>query len=387
MQFSKLKIRYFGIFLLFLLLGIISVRLKSNRQFIKPPPVHAQTDIPWPMAGANPQRTSWTPENLPGNIATVWVKPIKPYISQHVQVIGAGGKVFVATAKGLYAFNADTGAQAWVYPTELPLGHSPTYDNGALYVGGMDRKLHAVNASTGTGIWTYTAEGGFYTNPVVANGKVYAGNRDGAFYAVNTSNGSLAWKYQTGNQILQSSAFKTEDDGISSTLQGSLFFASNDGYAYALNAQSGGLVWKSSQKLPSMGFYSWWPVIYQNYAIFTRTPFGGNLDNPWLYCPPDNQFCSTPNNAVPGQLGYEPGNWVSGMSTMNVNLNNYGRTYANFFETFPHYRTAFFFNRSTGQEVAFDIDNDGITDGAPVSFAGDAGTHVPPVVSGFDNVL
>ena len=387
MQFSKLKIRYFGIFLLFLLLGIISVRLKSNRQFIKPPPVHAQTDIPWPMAGANPQRTSWTPENLPGNIATVWVKPIKPYISQHVQVIGAGGKVFVATAKGLYAFNADTGAQAWVYPTELPLGHSPTYDNGALYVGGMDRKLHAVNASTGTGIWTYTAEGGFYTNPVVANGKVYAGNRDGAFYAVNTSNGSLAWKYQTGNQILQSSAFKTEDDGISGTLQGSLFFASNDGYAYALNAQSGGLVWKSSQKLPSMGFYSWWPVIYQNYAIFTRTPFGGNLDNPWLYCPPDNQFCSTPNNAVPGQLGYEPGNWVSGMSTMNVNLNNYGRTYANFFETFPHYRTAFFFNRSTGQEVAFDIDNDGITDGAPVSFAGDAGTHVPPVVSGFDNVL
>src|SRR3990172_8911622 len=103
----------------------------------------------WPMAGANPQRTSWSPETLPGNIRTVWVKPIVPYISQHVQVVGAAGKVYVSTAEGLYAFEADTGAVAWVYPTELPLGHSPTYDLGYLYVGGMDRKLHKVSASDG----------------------------------------------------------------------------------------------------------------------------------------------------------------------------------------------------------------------------------------------
>ena len=380
-------------FLIILAFTGILYLTNNSKNRLKVDNVSAQTSPDWPMAGANPQRTSWTPENLAGNIATVWVKPIEAYISQHVQVIGAEGKVFVSTAKGLYAFDASTGTQTWIYPTELPLGHSPTYDNGVLYVGGMDRKVHAVNAGSGNGIWTFTAEGGFYTNPVVANGKVYAGNRDGAFYAINASNGTLAWKYQTGNQILQSAAFKAEDDGVGSTSQGTLYFASNDGYAYALNAQNGSLVWKSASKLPSMGFYSWWPVIYQNNVIFTRTSFGSGMngeENDYLFCPPGSarpSGCSISNTWVPGQLGFEPGNWVGGTATMNVNINTHGTTYADYFETFPHYRNAIFYNRTTGQEVAFDIDNDGRTDAAPVTWAGDAGTPAPPIVSGFDNVL
>jgi hypothetical protein len=340
----------------------------------------------WPMAGANPQRTSWTPEILPGNIRTVWVKPIAPYISQHVQVIGAAGKVYVSTAAGLYAFDARNGTDVWQYPTELPLGHSPTYEGGYLYVGGMDRKLHKIAASDGIGIWTFTAEGGFYTNPVVINNKVYAGNRDGSMYAIDVMSGQLVWKYQTGNQILQSPAYQ---DGV-------LYFASNDGYAYALNAQNGNLIWRSTSKLPSMGFYSWWPVIYQNYVIFTRTSFGSGTngeENDYLFCPdpipPASRpaGCTISNTWMPGKLGVEPGNWVSGTATMDVNINDHGITFADYFERFPHYRNAIFFDRSSGQEVAFDIDNDGITDAAPVTWAGDAGTPSPPIVSGFDNVL
>jgi len=362
------------------------------------PQAEAQTpgEADWRMAGANPQRTSWTAETLPGNISTVWVKPIEPYVSQHVQVVGAAGKVYVSTAAGLYAFDADTGAVAWVYPTELPLGHSPTYDSDYLYVGGMDRKLHKVSASDGRGVWTFTAEGGFSTNPVVANGNVYAGNRDGAFYAVNSGDGSLAWKFQTGSQILQSAAYQPEDDGIATTSLGTLFFASNDGYAYALDAQNGALVWKSADKLPSMGFYSWWPVIYQNYVIFTRASFGSGKsgeESDYLFCPdpvpPATRpaLCTISNSWTPGKLGFEPGNWVSGTATMDVNINSHGITYADYFERFPQYRNAIFFDRASGQEIAFDIDNDGITDAAPVTWAGDGGTPSPPVVSGFDNVL
>ena len=145
---------------------------------------------------------------------------------------------------------------------------------------------------------------------MVANGKVYAGNRDGAFYAVNASDGSLAWKYQTGNQILQSPAYQ---DGV-------LYFASNDGYAYALNAQNGALLWRSADKLPSMGFYSWWPVIYQNYVIFTRASFGSGKngeESDHLFCPdpapPATRpaLCTISNSWTPGKLGFEPGNWVS----------------------------------------------------------------------------
>src|SRR3990167_9500763 len=113
-------------------------------------------------------------------------------------------------------------------------------------------------------------------------------------------------------------------------------------------------------------------------------------ENDYLFCPPGSARpfgCSISNTWVPGQLGFEPGNWVGGTATMNVNINTHGTTYADYFETFPHYRNAIFYNRTTGQEVAFDIDNDGRTDAAPVTWAGDAGTPAPPIVSGFDNVL
>ncbi|HJY62595.1 MAG TPA: hypothetical protein VJ455_00440, partial [Ignavibacteria bacterium] len=95
------------IFLFLILLSLLALKIYINNSLRQKAlsEVLAQTSPDWPMAGANPQRTSWTPENLPGNIATVWVKPIEAYISQHVQVIGAEGKVFVSTAKGLYAFD------------------------------------------------------------------------------------------------------------------------------------------------------------------------------------------------------------------------------------------------------------------------------------------
>src|SRR5512139_241440 len=102
----------------------------------------------WVTAGANPQRTSWVPHAAPGALEVIWVKPVEPYISQKVQIIAAAGKLFLSTARGLYAFDADTGADLWVYATRLPLGHSPTYADGRVYVGGLDRKLHAIAGNT-----------------------------------------------------------------------------------------------------------------------------------------------------------------------------------------------------------------------------------------------
>ena len=80
----------------------------------------------WPMAAANPQRTSWTPEEVRGDLALDWYRPIEPYIPNKIQPIAANGKIYVSTANGLYTFRASDGALLWVYPTELPLGNSPT---------------------------------------------------------------------------------------------------------------------------------------------------------------------------------------------------------------------------------------------------------------------
>ncbi len=324
-------------------------------------------------AGANPQRTSWVPDAAPGALKEIWVKPIEPYISQKVQIIAAGGNVFLATARGLYAFDAETGAELWTYPTELPLGHSPTYVSGRLFVGGLDRKLHSIDASTGRGLWTFTALGGFHTSPLVIGGVVYAGSRDGRMYAIDATTGKLVWQYRTEGQILQSAAYQ---DGV-------IFFGSQDARAHALDAKTGARVWQS-KRLPGMGWHSWWPVIYQDVVLFTRTEVEKGLvgfQNEWL-------FPKKVRNSLPGIRGTEPGDWVTGEPTIDIRTNPNGGTIPDWFERYPWRRSLIVLDRRTGAEVAFDLDNDGITDAAPMLWAWThGGTCYPPLVSGHDQVI
>src|SRR5512143_916905 len=242
----------------------------------------------WTMAGANAQRTSWSPEQVPsaavlaahrneadnGKLYPQWYTPFDAYIPDNVQIIGAYGLLYISTSPGLYAVDGSTGVVRWGYATGMPLGHSPTVSNGVVYFGRLDHKLYAINAnpdvtqlpsqpdSSGQLVkinnqakWTFEATAGFETNPLVVNGLVYAGNRDGSMYAVDANTGALRWEFQTGAPILFSAAANRSGTTV--------YFASNDSYAYAVNAQDGTQVWKSA-KFPGAGFDSWWPVIYQD---------------------------------------------------------------------------------------------------------------------------
>ena len=344
------------------------------------------------LPGANPARTSWTPEEVRGNLKPLWYRPIEPYILPRVQVIAAYGALYISTAKGLYALDAATGAEKWVFPTELPLGHSPTVLDGKVYVGGFDHRLYALNASNGTLLWSFEAGAGFDTNPLVVNGKVYAGNRDGFFYAVfadGPNAGQLAWKFQTGGPVHYSAAFQ----------EGVIFFASDDGHAYALNAQSGSLVWKSS-KLPGAGFHSWWPVVYKDWVIFAGSPGYRNRSIPG---PGDLQAITKeevypnrqvdPDGTLVGPLGAEPGDWAAGTPTIDLSkptTTANGSTFpvTEYYEKYPWRRTFFVLNRSNGSEYTSDFDHDGKPEYAPILFFGakGTGTRFPPVVGG-DGVL
>jgi len=194
----------------------------------------------WRMAGANPERTSWVPEEVRGQLKPLWFKPLEPYIQQKVQLIAADGLLYVSTARGLYALDAETGQENWVYPTAMPLGHSPTVVDGVAYVGCFDRRVQAPDTETGKGIWISEPAGaGFHCDPLVVDGKVYAGNRDNFLYCLDAKTGKALWKFETQGMVLFSPACK---DGV-------VYFASNDAHAYAVNAHDGKLVWRS-EKLP-----------------------------------------------------------------------------------------------------------------------------------------
>lgn len=324
----------------------------------------------WPMVAANPQRTSWTAEEVRGNLKPEWYKVFDPYIPNKVQIIATNGLLFISTANGLYALDAATGAQSWVYPTAMPLGNSPTVVNGVAYVGGLDNKLHAINAATGVGLWTFEAEAGFDTNPLVINNRVYLGSRDGTFYAIYSNDdtarkGTLAWQYKTAGPIHFSAA-------ASANLQ-TIYVASNDAHVYALNALSGGLIWKSA-KLPSAGFHSWWPVVSGNMVILSaQRPYR-------LTTPPIDGF---PYDWY--TLG-EPG-LTSGFAPQQPDGTRDGTAAMNYLEAKPWLRSYYILNSATGQEITYDFNHNGQPEYAPLLSAGtNSGNRYPALIMPDGNV-
>jgi outer membrane protein assembly factor BamB len=343
----------------------------------------AAVDVAWPMAGANPQRTSWTAANISGDLALDWYRTITPYIPPRFQIIAANNTLYISSAKGLYALDASTGGQNWVFPTELPLGQSPTYASiggeNVLFVGGHDHRLYAIKDSGSSYQlkWTFKIginstldpgeiPSGYDTNPLVINNTVYMGNRNGYVYAVNAATGSLIWKFKTNGRI---------DFSIAASANNSIVYVvSNDTYAYALNAANGNLVWKSVKLPTGDGFQSWWPVVHTagNALIISSSravrvgvgPYNGDVFHQGSNYDPEYE----PNSSL------IPANRRASMTNA-----------ISYFNSLPYRRGYYFINLADGKEMVFDANNDGTRDlYPPLMFAGTNSGTRPPVIVGRD---
>jgi outer membrane protein assembly factor BamB len=95
----------------------------------------------------------------------------------------ANGIVYVDNANGVFALDARTGAERWVYRSGDGDNGSPSVVDGTLYFGSSG--LIALNAATGQYKWRHDT-GGYIdlSSPAVANGTVYIGATDGNVYAI-----------------------------------------------------------------------------------------------------------------------------------------------------------------------------------------------------------
>lgn len=370
----------------------------TNLQYL--PVVSIPEDPDWPTLAGNPQRTSWSEEEVADrNLQLAWYRPIEAYISQNVQIIATNGLLYIATANGLYALNAQTGATVWRFDTALPLGNSPTVANGIVYVGGYDHKLHALDAKTGAHLWAFSeANAGYDTNPLVVNGKVILGNRDGYMYAIGAHNtpqaGQLIWKFQAGGPIRLTAAYHNN----------AIYFAASDNHAYALNVNTGALIWKSA-RLPGEQYQSYWPVIYQDKVVFSAaSPYRTNLDPGTLsvkdasgngygqhyYMDRDDLFGTAANGTEVGPTLSNPPAWTGGNPAIDAaNLLEYleddpsggARVHK------PWRRVLIILNQSDGSEYTFDSDGDGHPEYAPIAMWGtQSGNRYPPII-GNDGIL
>lgn len=355
-------------------------------------------DGEWSMVAGNIERTSYTEEEVTGNLDVEWYRPIEAYIPQNSQIIASNGMLYVSTAKGLYALNAANGQLIWRFDTDLPLGNSPSVVDGVVYVGGYDHKIHALDAYQGTHLWAFEgARAGFDTNPLVVDNVVFAGNRDGFMYAIGAhrtaSQGQLLWKYKSGGSIHLSAAYK----------DGKIIFAASDNHAYALNANNGALVWKSEQ-LPGLQYQSYWPTIFRDQVIFS-VAFGYRKG-----LNPGTRSVTNSDDVVYDQyrlmeredlwpelvegtlLGPEigPQSWSNGKqvieaSRMTEYLEDNPAIHPDVHK--PWRRALVMLEVNTGQEYFFDSDNDGFREFLPAGYWGTGSGNRYPAIVGGDSTL
>jgi len=217
-------------------------------------------DWDWPQVQRDPQRTGYTPEVLGTNFQVAWTHPFHPEkVFPQVQAIVYDGRVFVGTEMGnMYALDAQTGDQEWVYNVGAPILNSVATADGKVFFGAMDGAVYALDAHTGNLVWRSDLlwRHGFSTAPVFADNQVMLGSRNGAFYALDPDTGATLWQYDVGAPILQTAAYNN----------GRVFFGAMNMYVYALNTNNGSLAWQSA-KINGMAFKDYWPVVHQGYVL------------------------------------------------------------------------------------------------------------------------
>ena len=130
----------------------------------------------------------------------VWIYPARGTLKG--AIIGGpavdAGVVYVGATDGkLYALDAATGNEKWIFQTGDQIWGSPAVSGNTVYVGSFDKRLYAVDTATGAEKWHFDADGAIITTPLVLNNTIYFGSYNRHFYAVDAANGNLKWDFTT----------------------------------------------------------------------------------------------------------------------------------------------------------------------------------------------
>lgn len=158
-------------------------------------------------------------ENV-GELGVAWTYDLATNRGVESTPVVVDGTMYVTSAWSIvYALDAKTGAEKWVYDPEVDkaVGVKACCDvvnrgvavyDGKVYVGVIDGRLEALNAETGEKVWStvtvdqslpYTITGA----PRAVNGKILIGNGGaelgvrGYLSAYDSSSGNLVWRFYT----------------------------------------------------------------------------------------------------------------------------------------------------------------------------------------------
>lgn len=150
----------------------------------------------------------------------------------------AGGEgntiVFGAEDGGVYALDAGTGKQRWMYRTGSPVVASPAIADTTVYIGGLDGAFYSIDLNSGKLRWRFPTGAGIYASPAIAGNLAIIGTTGGNLLALNRHDGSLAWK----------SVFESVIDAGAVVAGDVVYVGTLSKQFYALRLSDGSILWK-----------------------------------------------------------------------------------------------------------------------------------------------
>ncbi|MEE8409510.1 MAG: PQQ-binding-like beta-propeller repeat protein [Myxococcota bacterium] len=244
----------------------------------------------------------------------VWKFPTGDRIKSDPLV--ADGRVILTSYDGhVYALEAATGRQAWVFPRpppmklgtsvqpapnkpekpikakrrgrkragekrpEAPEGppksprkpvipgdfsySSPVLAGDKIFVGNLDHYMYVINAADGRYVGRFKTDGPVTSTPLIDDGVLYFGSNDGIVYAIDLGSNRERWRFSTKDWVNSSP----------SLANGVLFVGSNDRHVYAINATSGRVKWKFATEGPAIAR----PTFHENLVIAAGSSGDGTV--------------------------------------------------------------------------------------------------------------
>ncbi len=155
----------------------------------------------------------------------------------------SNGKVYASDIEGgVYALNADSGAELWhVEWKDLETGSSPTVAEGVVAVGTLDGEVIALDADTGAERWRAAVSSEVVAAPAIGNGVVVARSYDGRLFGLNLTDGTRRWVFDRGVPLLS-----LRGNGPPLIAGDAVFVGYDNGKIAALGLQDGTLRWEQA---------------------------------------------------------------------------------------------------------------------------------------------
>ncbi len=179
--------------------------------------------------------------------APLWHADLPNGVSGQPRFVAATGLVYVGCDDGgLYAFEAATGTQRWVYRTRGPIASQPVFADEVLYFTSGENRVYALDARSGKWKWQYDREApeSFtirgYPAPLVVHGRVYVGFSDGYLVCLQAVSGDVIWA-----RSLAGDATRFMDvDSTPLYYRDTLYVSAYSTGVYALDPKDGSTRWR-----------------------------------------------------------------------------------------------------------------------------------------------